>query len=125
MTTILVCICLVLLILYVVPFLVYGLASAKMDLKPPQGASPARFLASIFVSKIGTAIAFVLLFYLARETFSSQWLLYALIWWLMFIIGEVGQAIGPNYSWKEALAGGISETINLPLCAYLTHWLLA
>jgi len=40
----------------------------------------------------------------------------------MFVIGEVGQAIGPNYTWKEAIAGIISETVYLPLSAYVTNW---
>lgn len=42
----------------------------------------------------------------------------------MFVIGEVGQAIGPNYGWKEAVAGVISETVYLPLSAWLVDWLL-
>jgi hypothetical protein len=37
----------------------------------------------------------------------------------MFAIGEVGQAIGPSYSWKEALAGLISETAYFPLGAWI------
>lgn len=115
---------LVLIIIYVVPFLVYGVGSVVAGLKTPEGASPRRFLLSVLVTKIGTAIAFVLLFYLARSSLSGQWLLYAFIWWLMFVIGEIGQTIGPNYSWKEALAGMISETVYYPLSAYLTNWLI-
>jgi hypothetical protein len=115
---------LVLVVIYVVPFLVYGLGSAIAGLKPPEGASPARFLISVLVTKIGTAITFVLLFYFARSALSGQWLLYAFVWWLMFVIGEIGQTIGPNYSWKEAIAGIISETVYLPLSAYLTNWLI-
>lgn len=115
---------LVLAIIYIVPFLIYGLATVVADLKPPAGVAPARFLLSVLVSKIGTAVAFVLLFYVARSALSGQWLLYAALWWLMFVIGEIGQAIGPNYTWKEALAGSLSETIYLPLSAYLTNWLL-
>jgi hypothetical protein len=42
----------------------------------------------------------------------------------MFVIGEVGQAIGPNYSWKEAVAGAISETVYFPLAAFVTNWLI-
>ena len=114
---------LVLAVIYIVPFLVYGLASVVTGLKPPEGVSPARFLISILVSKVGTAIAFVLIFYIARSSLSGQWFLYAVIWWLMLIIGEIGQAIGPNYSWKEAIAGIISETVYLPLSAYITNWL--
>jgi hypothetical protein len=114
----------VLVIIYIVPILVYGLASVAAGLKTPEGASPAQFLISVLVSKIGTAIAFVLIFYFARNSLSGQWLLYAFIWWLMFAIGEVGQAIGPNYTWKEAIAGVISETVYFPLSAYLTNWLI-
>ena len=42
----------------------------------------------------------------------------------MFIIGEIGQAIGPKYSWTEAIAGIISETVYFPLSAYVTNWLI-
>ncbi len=115
---------LVLTIIYIVPILIYGLASVIAGLKTPEGASPAQFLISVLVSKIGTAIAFVLIFYFARSSLSGQWLLYAFIWWIMFVIGEVGQAIGPNYTWKEAIAGILSETIYLPLSAYVTNWLI-
>jgi hypothetical protein len=111
-------------IIYIVPFLVYGIFSAVAGLKPPEDASPVQFLVSVFVSKGGTAIAFVLIFYFARDSLSGRWLLYAFIWWLMFVIGEVGQAIGPNYSWKEAMAGIISETIYFPLSAFVTNRLI-
>ena len=111
-------------IIFIVPILVYGLASVVAGLKTPEGASPAQFLLSVLVSKIGTAIAFVLIFYFARNSLSGQWLLYAFLWWLMFVIGEVGQTIGPNYAWKEAIAGIISETVYLPLSAYVTNWLI-
>ena len=111
-------------IIYIVPLLVYGFFSAAAVLKPPEGAPSFQFLVSVFVSKVGTAIGFVLIFYFARNALSGRWLLYAFIWWLMFIIGEVGQAIGPNYSWKEAVAGVISETIYFPLSAFVTNWLV-
>ncbi len=115
---------LVLSVIYIIPFLVYGVFSAVAGLKPPEGASPLTFLLSVLVSKIGTAVAFVLIFYIARESLSDQWLLYALLWWVMYVIGEVGQAIGPNYSWEEAAAGAISETLYFPLSAYIAHWLI-
>lgn len=113
-----------LVIIYVVPFVVYGIFSAVAGLKPPKGASPVQFLLSVLVSKIGTAIAFVWIFYAARNSLSGQWLLYAFIWWLSFSIGEIGQAIGPNYSWTEAIAGIISETAYFPLSAFVTNWLI-
>ena len=115
---------LVLAIIYIVPFVVYGLGSVLAGLKPPEGVSPARFLICVFVSKLGTAITFVLIFYFAREALRGRWVLYAGLWWLMFIIGEIGQAIGPHYSWKEALAGIISETVYWPLSAFVTNWLI-
>ena len=46
---------LVLVVIYAVPILVYGLASAVVGLKTPERASPARFLTGVLVSKIGTA----------------------------------------------------------------------
>lgn len=124
MTQVIVGIVLVLVIIYLVPLLVYGLATVVVDMEPPEGVSPARFLTSVFVSKIGTAIAFVLIFSYARSALSGQWLLYAFLWWLMFVIGEIGQAIGPNYTWEEAIAGVISETVYVPLSAYVTNWLI-
>jgi hypothetical protein len=124
MTKVLLTILLVLAIIYLVPFIVYGLATIVTDLQVPEGTSPAQFLISVLISKIGTAIAFVLIFYFGRNSLSGQWLLYAFIWWLMFVIGEIGQAIGPNYTWKEAIAGIISETVYLPFSAYLTDWLV-
>ena len=124
MTKVILSIVLVLVIIYVVPILVYGLASIFAGLKTPEGASPAEFLISVLVSKFGTAVAFVLIFYFARNSLHGQWFLYAFLWWLMFVIGEVGQAIGPNYTWKEAIAGIISETVYLPLSAYVTSWLI-
>jgi hypothetical protein len=111
-------------IIYIVPFLVYSIFSTVAGLKPPEQTSPVQFLVSIFVSKVGTAIAFVLIFTFARDSLSGRWLLYAFIWWLMFVIGEVGQAIGPDYSWKEAIAGVISETIYFPLSALVINWLI-
>jgi hypothetical protein len=111
-------------IIYIIPFVVYSVSSIVVGLKLPEGTSPAQFLASVLVSKIGTAIAFVWIFYIARNSISGQWLLYAFIWWLSFSIGEIGQAIGPNYSWADAIAGIISETIYFPLSAFVTNWLV-
>lgn len=115
---------LVLAVIYIVPFIVYGLFSTLIGTKMPEGVSPTMFLLSVLVSKLGTAIAFVLIFYFARNSLSGHWLLYAFIWWLMFVIDEVSQTIGPNYSWKEAIAGVISETIYFPLSAYIVSLLI-
>ena len=109
--------------IFVVPIVDYGAFAAVTGLKPP-GSSPALFLVSTAVSKLGVAIAFVGLFYLGREVFGGQWLLYAGLWWLMFVIGEAGQAIGLDYSLQEAAAGAISETIYFPLSALVVNWLV-
>jgi len=124
MTKILLSIVLVLVVIYIVPFIVYGLSSTLIGAKMPEGVSSLMFLISVLISKIGTAIAFVLIFYFARNSLSGHWFLYAFIWWLMFAIGEIGQTIGPNYSWKEAIAGVISETAYFPLSAYIVNWLI-
>jgi hypothetical protein len=118
MTLTLGAIALVWLAFYVIPFGVYAAFSALGGLRAPPG-SPIRFLLSVAVSKLGHALAFVLLFRMADAAFAENWPVYALIWWVMFAIGEVGQAIGPSYSWKEALAGLISETAYFPLGAWI------
>lgn len=115
---------LVLAVIFIVPIIVYGFASSLIGAKMPEEVSPLMFLLGVFISKTGTAIAFTLLFYFARKSLSNHWVLYACIWWLMFVIGEVGQTFGPNYSWKEAIAGVISETIYFPLSAYVVHKLI-
>ncbi len=110
-------------VIFVVPVVVYGAFSAVTGLQPP-GSSPTLFLAGTAVSKLGAAVAFVAIFYLARDAIGGQWLLYAGIWWLMFVVGEVGQAITPTYSWQEAVAGIISETIYFPLSGFILNWLV-
>jgi hypothetical protein len=92
--------------------------------KPPEGASSSQFLISVLIAKIGTAIALVLIFYFTRSSLNGRWILYAFIWWVMFSIGEIGQAIGPSYTWKESIAGIISETIYTPLSSYITYRLI-
>lgn len=114
----------VLLIIYIIPIIVYGLSSKLIGAKMPEAVSPMMFLLSVLVIKLGTAIAFVLIFYFARNSLSGHWFLYAFIWWIMFVIGEIGQTIGPNYSWREAIAGIISETIYLPLSAFMINLLI-
>lgn len=113
-----------LLITYVVAFLVYGGAAALTGLEPPQDGSPVQFLLSVLVVKLGLAVGFVLLFAVAREIWRDRWLLYAFIWWALFAVSEVGQAIGPQYSWLEAGAGVVAEAVYCPLAAWVTARLL-
>ena len=114
---------LVLAIIFAVPFVIYAATSAVTGLETPGGSSLV-FLTGVLISKTGTALAFVLLFHVARDSLSGHWIQYAAIWWIMFAIGEVGQAIGPDYSWQEAVAGILSETIYFPLSAYLVDWMI-
>lgn len=123
MRRVILCTLLVLAIIFIVPFGVYAAFSAMTGLQPP-GDSPWMFLLGVLVSKVGTAIAFVTIFYLARTSFSGRWVLYAGIWWLMYVMGEIGQAIGPNYPWQDAIAGILSETIYFPLAAYVANRLV-
>lgn len=98
-----------------VPIPVYGLFVKFAGLKEPDKA--ASFLISVLVQKVGTAFGFVALFAYAKEYFIDNWLMYALIWVAMFSVVEIGQALGPAYSKKEAVAGIISEIIYFPLAA--------
>jgi hypothetical protein len=106
---------LTLVIIFIIPVVVYGLFSKFIGLKEPE-KKPSFFL-SVLVQKIGTSVGFVLLFYLGREYFKTQWLTYGLIWFAMFAVVEIGQAILPAYSKEEAAAGIISELIYFPLAA--------
>ena len=115
---------LTLVIMHLGAFLVYGLFSVFFGLKFPIDASPGQMFLSVFLQKLGLAIAFVFLFKGARESWIGRWMLYALIWWVMFAVMEVGQAIGPHYSWSEAIAGIISEAIYCPLSALATAKIL-
>ena len=111
-------------VIFIVPIAVYGLSSALTGLQPP-GDSPGRFLLGVAISKFGTAVAFVLIFYLAQDPLRGQWLAYAGLWWIMFAIGEAGQAIGPDYSWEEAILGAVSEAIYFPASGLIVIWTLA
>jgi hypothetical protein len=113
----------VFLTLFCVPILVYGAQSYFTGLQPP-GDNPAAFLTGVAVSKLGTALAFVGIWLLARDSLGPQLWLYVALWWVMFVLGEIGQAIGPDYSWPEAIGGILSETIYLPLSGLVLRWML-
>jgi len=113
----------VFLTLFLVPILVYGAMSQLTGLQPP-GDDPVVFLSGVAVSKLGTAVAFVGIWLLARDSLGPQLWAYVALWWVVCAFGEVGQAIGPGYSWSEALGGILSETIYLPLSGLLLRWIL-
>ncbi len=109
--------------IFIVPVLIYGTLSRMTGLQPP-GNDPSAFLASVAVSKLGTTIAFVGIWALGREALGANWMLYVALWWVMFVLGEIGQAIGPEYSWSEAIAGVVSETIYLPVSGIIVARLI-
>ena len=101
-------------IIYFVPFLVYGPFSALGWLSLPAGASPGQFLLSVLVTKLGIAGAFVLIIFVTRPALASHWLLYAFLWWLMFALGELGQAIGPGYTWNKPWPASSPKLSTVP-----------
>ena len=90
----------------------------------PAGASPRRFLLGVLVTKLGTAVAFVLLLQLTGTAWVDRWLLYGLIWFGMFAASEVGDAISGEGTWREALLGILSEAIYAPASAFAAYRLL-
>ena len=112
-------------IMFIAPLIPYAALSILTGLEPPGGSSGNAFIYGVVVMKLGVALGFVSIFYLGRETFSSRWLCYAGIWWLMYAIVETGQAIAPEYSWPEAGAGIVAEAVYFPLSAWSVARLLA
>lgn len=102
-----------LLIIFIVPIIVYGLFSAFFGLKEPD--KKLSFFIGVLIQKVGTSFGFVLIYFLGKDYFETNWLFYSLIWVGMFTITEIGQTLMPNYSKKECLAGIISEFIYFPL----------
>lgn len=110
------------LVIFLVPIAVYALSVSFLGLKEPDRKS--RFFLSVVIQKVGTTFGFLAIFLLAREAIGDQWLVYAMVWFGMFSITEMGQALMPNYSKREALAGIISELIYFPLAAFIAYSLL-
>ena len=104
-------------IMYLVPFPIYGGLSLVTDIEPPSPDSPGLFMLSVLVVKVGVAIGFVLLFYLSRSRWLENWKTYAGVWWAMFAVMEIGQAIVPEYTWLDALGGIAAEAIYFPMSA--------
>jgi hypothetical protein len=102
----------------------YGGASAIFGLQPPDEDSPTQFITSVLLVKIGMAFGFVMLFLLARRFWIGRWFKYAFVWWLMFAVVEIGQAVAPGYSVIEAGAGIVAEAIYFPLSAFIIALLL-
>lgn len=102
-------------ILYIVPFIVYGLFAVIFHIKEPE--AKLSFLLGVLIQKIGTSVGFVGFFILGKDYFLEQWLLYSMVWVGIFALAEIGQLFMSDYSKKEAVAGVISEVIYFPLAA--------
>jgi hypothetical protein len=114
----------VLAVMYLVPFLVYGPASALGWVEIPVPEAPGRFVVSVLATKVSLATGFVGVFFVGRSVFGARWLTYAAVWWLMFGLGEVGSALAGQYGWGEAMAGILAEAIYVPASAYLAKRIL-
>lgn len=113
------------LIMFLVPILPYGALSALAGLEPPGNSeSPAQFMLAVVVMKVGVALGFVLIFHAARASLRGRWLAYAGAWFLMYVIVEIGQAIGPGYSWLEAGGGIVAEAFYFPMSAWVVDRML-
>jgi hypothetical protein len=111
--------------MFLVPLPIYGALAGLTGLELPTSGSPAQFMISVLIIKLGVSVAFVLLYYLAHDSWRTRWIEYALVWWVMFSMIEMGQAITPDYSWLAAVGGIVSEAIYFPLSALLVARLLA
>lgn len=114
----------VLAIIYIVPFLVYGGASALGGIELPTETAPQRFLLGVLVTKLGTAVAFTVLLGLTSAVWGDRWPLYGLIWFAMFAASEVGDGISGRSSWREAWLGVLSEAIYAPASAFAAFAIL-
>lgn len=112
----------VLLIVFIVPILIYGLFSALLGLEDTD--KKLGFFVGVLVQKLGTAGGFVGLMYYSGEIFITSWWLYSLIWLAMYALTELGQVLMSEYTWKEAAAGVLSEAIYFPLAGVVAASLL-
>lgn len=107
----------VLAMIYLVPFAFYAGASALKLLDIPPAPSPQAFLLGILVTKIGTALAFVLLVPVGAPILPGGWLAYGAIWFAMFAASEAGDAISGRSAWPEAIVGIAAEAVYAPASA--------
>lgn len=114
----------VLAIIYVVPFIIYAGANALHLVDVPSEASPQRFLLGVLITKLGTAVAFVLILHLGSPGLGLGWSTYAILWFLMFAASELGDAVSGRSGWSEALLGVASEASYAPAAALAVYAIL-
>jgi hypothetical protein len=105
-----------LVIIFLVPVIVYGLFSKYLGVQEPENKRS--FFTGVFIQKLGTSMGFVLLYFLGSSQIDRSWLIYSLVWFLMFVLSEVGQVHLSRYSKREMLAGILSELIYFPLAGW-------
>ena len=106
------------LIMFLVPFPFYVAFEVFGLVKMPEENSPARFIMSVVVMKIGIAVGFVLLYRHSASAWKGGLLKYAGIWWVMYTVVEIGQVVGPGYGLGEAVAGILAEAVYFPSSAW-------
>lgn len=111
-------------IIYAVPVLIYGAASAAGWVELPPEASPRAFLLGILITKLGTAVVFVAVLQLSRARWSGGWLLYGVLWFVMFAASELGDGVSGRSSWPESVLGIASEAIYAPVSAFVAYRIL-
>ena len=112
------------LIMFLVPFPFYVAFEALGMVELPEEDSPARFMLSVVVMKIGIAVGFVLLYRHSVSAWKGRLWRYATIWWIMYCVVEIGQAVGPGYGPAEAVAGILAEAVYFPASAWSTSRIL-
>jgi hypothetical protein len=66
----------------------------------------------------------VSIFAATKAFWGPRWLLYAVAWFVMFVLSELGEVVWGRTTAVEAVLGVASEAIYAPLSAFITQWLL-
>jgi hypothetical protein len=110
--------------IFIIPFIVYGVAAKLSDMEMPKQVSAQQFMLSVLVEKLGVATTFALVFLMADRVAGPNWIYYGLLWWYMFALAEIATAMRNQSTWKEAIAGIVSELIYFPVSAYIMVWII-
>lgn len=104
-------------ITFVIPLVVYGAASRWTKLDTPTRLPLRQFMATVALEKAGVAVTFVGVMGLAGEPVRNAWAGYAALWFVMFAVTEVTEALRHNQGVAEAAAGVASELLYFPLAS--------
>lgn len=107
-----------LVVMWVVPIPFYAGFGAMGLVDLASSGPPQRYLLGVTIIKIGFAFGFVALYRMVQSSLMRPWFHYAVIWWSMFALLELGQVVTPGgNSLGFAVAGVLSEAVYLPLSA--------